>query len=61
MPGGMDDQISAVVVVIQLKWTPQDFDVSMTLKHHIIVENPNPANLHHYELNLHNFQVIYRW
>ena len=57
---GIGDQFSAVVVV-QLNWTPQDYDVSMTLRQHIIVENPNSANLHRYELTRHGFQAIYQW
>ena len=57
MPEGIDDQISAAVVV-QLNWTPQDCDVSMTLRQHIIVGKPNSANLRLYELNLQGFQAI---
>ena len=60
MPEEIDDQTLAVVLV-QLNWTPQDYDVSMTLRQHIIVENPNSANLHRYELNLPGFQAIYQW
>ena len=60
MPEGIDDQISAVVVV-QLIWTPRDYDVSMTLRQHVIIENPNFANLRHYELNLHGFHAVNQW
>ena len=35
MPQGIDDQILAVAVA-RLNWTPQDYDVSMTLRQHII-------------------------